>query len=475
METQPIVLALEFISPLLLGEGTLLPLALGVTLSLLATQWWSMWLQQTKENSLLNANGRPTFRSLSGILLAMFILCITRPDALSSGGFFFAAAGIAIWSWYRGILRAREPLNDGYLTTSFRAGFLVLLVVMAFAILRGFAGSDQTLSNEMARALPVFFLSGLIALSFTRIGKLKREQQRHPGSSGREATGRWLSGLTITWVALVVASVALEALPLNAIMMLLNPFWSALLLMVGGILYLVSYLLYGIFFVIGGIIWLLNLLFHFSFPSDPAKTQQSATDVANLAQHTDQVPALLIIVLGIVFLFIVLLILSFAFTRKKKPVENTTAEEEEVRESLDRDEVLQERRERRRRAQEAFALEALDPASMRARYREFLQAMAARGQETQRLPQETPLEYQRRLLRIARQRRLLHDERDAELLGELTLAYAQERYGGKHIAHEHQSYLGNQVPKLVQKLAGIANTPRPATGWSQEKARWGED
>jgi hypothetical protein len=72
---------------------------------------------------------------------------------------------------------------------------------------------------------------------------------------------------------------------------------------------------------------------------------------------------------------------------------------EEVREGLDARSLLGERwrewwHRRKQRRHALFPLEALDPTSARARYRELLQAMAATRSDLARLPAETPTEYE---------------------------------------------------------------------------------
>jgi hypothetical protein len=481
METQPIVLVLQLFQPQLEERGVLLPGALIVTLPLLLMQWWAMFLHA--RGKLQGRNGRATLRSLCGIPVMVLLLAFLRPAGLEEAGFLFFTALLAAWTWYRGVLRAREPLSDDYLTAVFRVGFAALLVVMALAVIAGLDGEPRpVLGEELMRSLPIFFLSGLISLSFTRIGKLKREQQRHPGSAGREATGRWLTGLTGIWVALVIVAVALEGLPLALFLTMLTPFWTALLWVGTGILYLISLVLLvvltGFGYILKGVFWLFQQIFGHGGTANTwvAKTQQDMDKVAPAVIKGGQQSPLLMIGLAAVVLVVAVLVF-FSLTRKKGQNSEAGAEEEEVRESLNREEILQERRKRKRKQQDGgVTLEALDAASMRARYREFLQQMAEQGEETQRRPSETPLEYQRRLLTIAGNRGLFHGEREKEILGELTLAYAQERYGGRPVDSEVQGYLGSRVPRLVQKFAGsVGVAAKPVAPWSAAKSRWGED
>jgi Domain of unknown function (DUF4129) len=156
------------------------------------------------------------------------------------------------------------------------------------------------------------------------------------------------------------------------------------------------------------------------------------------------------------FVLVVLLLLLREFLRKRK----SASEEDEVRESLSIRSILRARRKNRQRRPKV-ALEPLDPLSARARYRELLQAMAWHGDDLERRPDETPTEYQTRLLTLVKD--APHDERweneilvDDAILDELTRAYMLERYGGKITEHSKQAYLQRWVPHLVKRLMGSA-------------------
>ena len=144
---------------------------------------------------------------------------------------------------------------------------------------------------------------------------------------------------------------------------------------------------------------------------------------------------------------------------------------EEVREGLDARSLLSQRwREwwnRRRRGTEALpALEALDPTSARARYREMLSAIAATKEDLARTPAETPAEYKVRLLghlgkgTLHSQDLTRNDEAptDPAILDELTRAYARERYGGRDTDSSRRAYLQAWVPRLILRLTGRTST-----------------
>jgi hypothetical protein len=151
--------------------------------------------------------------------------------------------------------------------------------------------------------------------------------------------------------------------------------------------------------------------------------------------------------------------------RLKTRVEDEAEEEE--REGLDIGAILNERREewqRRRQKQEAFTLEALDPHSIRARYRDLLIALQEDNAGLVRLPGETPQEYQKRLdlaIRIAPPsigQPSPEAPPEAAILEELTKAYTRERYGAKPLELSKEGYLSTWVPYLIQRL----HRPKPA-------------
>jgi hypothetical protein len=126
-------------------------------------------------------------------------------------------------------------------------------------------------------------------------------------------------------------------------------------------------------------------------------------------------------------------------------------------------------------------MEKLDPTSIRARYREFLQAMARQGNDMQRKIDETPSEYQYRLLEFARKHYHGHEDDEqasSMFLADLTQAYNRERYGGENgewsIDAQHRETLLSYLPQFTRHLAP-KETKQKSPVWSAEKARWGED
>jgi hypothetical protein len=73
-----------------------------------------------------------------------------------------------------------------------------------------------------------------------------------------------------------------------------------------------------------------------------------------------------------------------------------------------------------------------------------------------RRPNETPLEYQSRLLTALEAEGEMHPGKtpdEARILEELTQAYLLERYGEKRVEKEKLGYLGRWVPVLIKRMA----------------------
>ena len=120
--------------------------------------------------------------------------------------------------------------------------------------------------------------------------------------------------------------------------------------------------------------------------------------------------------------------------------------------------ILRERR--RDRASEAqqkegTLLETLDPESVRARYRELLQQMAEHGERLSKRPEETPMEYQGRLLALmgksSDDRKPGDEASDREMLADLTRAYINERYGERQADLQPQDGSG-WISRMAERL-----------------------
>lgn len=486
MEAQPIYLFLQLLFRRFTQSYNYLDVG-SITLVLLGLHWWAIWdfyrRERRGEKLDYNAGLRVTWFDALAIVLALLILGLTHWYAIDNTYVIILMLILVAGGWKRGIDRARLAFNEEQLILAFKIGLGVLMVVLVLSLFQdqeaGYSVFDDLLNN-----LPIFFLSGFIALSFTRIGAARKEQARHGQSYAGEGSNKWVKALTSIWLLLIVMSIAFEVLPRDMLLMLLSPFWWLLGLLAAALLFVINIVVYGIAVILN---WLLTQLTHLVgnpvIPSIPTH----APGLSQLLHNTDRqnhIPPIIILSLDLLVIAIVIALLTMLvlFMRKRRfaAVENTLADEDEVREGLDVQQIRQERRlERRQRHLDATAVEALANASVRIRYRAFLQAMAEQGSPFERRKQETPLEYQKRLLTLAQAKlpaETSGQPSDPAILAELTQAYNQERYGAKETASERQNYLRQWVPHLLQRLQTyLVNTSAPTQKHPYQPSRWGED
>ncbi len=389
-----------------------------------------------------------------GIVVALALLAVTHLTMITEPTFLFLALTLTGWSWKRGADRTKAGLNEEQLINAFKIGFITLLISMVFVLLSVHASSHEQDNETLLRDLPIFFLAGMITLSFTRIGIIKKEQARHAVGERREKMGSWLIVLTVTWTVLVIVSIMLETLPLQTIMALLSPLWSVLDLLASVIIYILDFIVTISSGLFSFVISLILLLFHLQ-----ATPQRAQPAHAAQAAQTMQDISMLIFVLRIVVVVLIILatiVITRFLQKRRRASDDTLDEEEEVREGLDINQVLRARREERKQRQQAFTLAALDQDSVRARYRDFLLAMAARGEDFVHHTHETPAEYQARILHAAQNipaPDAANIPTDPAILSALTQAYNRERYGGKQTNPTQQNFLRQWVPHLIQRLS----------------------
>ncbi len=116
----------------------------------------------------------------------------------------------------------------------------------------------------------------------------------------------------------------------------------------------------------------------------------------------------------------------------------------------------EEQKQRRQKINALATFVPLDPTSARARYRQLLQELTWSDEKLGRRTNETPSEYEKRLLTLLKNdpSEALGDGTppDPAMLDELTLAYMQERYGGKHPSLLHDAYVHAWIPRFVRRL-----------------------
>lgn len=459
MEAQPVALLVALLTLITTGSLAAQPLSVGALVLLaLGLLWWSMFVEY-----ILKRTRRAGLSRLLHLLgwLAGFA-GVGAPYALQlSHGATYAAlfldALVVAWFWRQGMRRAQAGITYGQLITSFKAGFGVLLAVLLLVIV---LPQQTALRDTLAGATPVYFISGLIGISLARLGEIRSGSRAQSGAQA-DPTRPWLLALTALGISLLLVILLIEVIfPFHTFVSLfiaLNPLWSALGTLLG-------WLLYGLIFLFWPIYLLIDFLTHlgghggqqqgqsnqgYKPPNFPNRGPQDIPpELLNIAR------ALLI---AMALLAVILLIRALL---NRRLIGGDDEEIDEVREGLGARSLLGQRWRdwwnRRRRASHVAGLEQLDPDSARARYREVL--LATTGDDLQRQPNETPSEYQARLLAYLKDAQASHFAPEdlapaiPSLLEGLTDTYNNERYGGKQTDERRRIYLRTWVPQLVKRL-----------------------
>lgn len=444
MEAQPFVLALLFGSLFFTGQSDVFPLVDGsIMLLVLSLYWWAMLVKRVIQPRLGEKWANLVY--FPGLFITFAVIVGTHTSFLDDVPQIVFSAALSLWLWWRGMVRIEKGLQEEQLTTSFQVGFFVLLAALLFAVIFP-KPSHLVMFHVLTYALPIFFLSGLIALSLSRLDMIKRTYvHRSPGRLQADPTRMWLSMLLLL-VAVIAVSTIMAAFAFQPFLTVLSPLVNAV----------------QAFFS-----WLLSFFASQPPPAThPRKTPSPGVSIPinHLKPYHNSYAAILqlmlviVLVLLAIFVLVMLLLIIREISRKWK----RASDADEVRESLSVRSILRARRKQRQK-RPGVTLEQLDPASTRARYREFLQMMAQQGNNLGRYPNETPSEYQTRLLTLVEN--VPHDEAeksgtlaDTALLDELTRAYTLERYGGKRTANSQQAYFHRWVSRLVKRLISSKST-----------------
>ena len=445
METQPIALGLTFLALAFLQDSTAVPLdAESITLLLLGLHWWARAVSALRQDRLRTMTAR-----LLGLFLAVAITVVTHVSLLNNIAALLFSIVLIVGFWCAGMYRVQTGPSDDYVLTSFKIGLGVLLGILMLMLLN----FDPALRDELTYALPTFFLSGLIALSFTRIMMIRKENASSAQRSSQgDPTRVWLMVLTLSWIIVMISTIAFEVFGFQPLAALALFLWS------------------GLGIVANWILQLLAPLFNAIVGLSPSIPRQRPSPLP-VSHPNNELPPFLsnllaaILFLGpLVLLGMLLCILFYIVIRTILRIWGATPDdesEEEIRESLSMQAILKARREeQRKRAQKTNALatlEPLDPTSARARYRTLLQELAWNGEKLGRRANETPSEYEKRLLTLLKKAPSEGQgdgtPPDPAMLDELTSAYIQERYGGKHPRLQRDAYVSAWIPRFVRRLA----------------------
>jgi hypothetical protein len=425
-----------------LGEGS-------ITLLLLGLHWWERAVTAIVHHRLSIMGAR-----LLGVFLAVAITVGTHLSLLNNTPALVFSIVLIIGFWYAGMYRVQTGPNDEYVLTSFKVSLGVLLGVLILTLLN-FNPLPQVLRDELTHALPTFFLSGLIGLSFTRIMTIRKERASSAQRSSQgDPTRAWLMVLTLTWIIVMLSTFAFEAFGFQPLVAVASLLWNGLGIVVNFILLLLT----PLFSFIDRFFPLIASPQQSPLPLPPPRSNQGPPDPLLLLLAEIFILLSRLILLGML-LGILLFVLRSILRRWRWTPDDES--EEEIRESLSMQSVLKARREeQRQRTQNTktpVVLEPLDPTSARARYRELLQALAWKREELARRPNETPAEYEARLLALLKMAPPLEAQGDSTppdpaILDELTSAYMQERYAGKHPHLQHDAYVPAWIPRFVRRL-----------------------
>jgi len=480
MEAQPFGLSLAFLTVLFGGTPADAPLSMGeLLLLLLGLLWWAMLLAHWQARGQLRSARLRALLRLCGLLVAWGALGVpflshlfdlaSGPQAFLLGGEFL----LAFWFWRRALGRARLGFCYEPLANSFKIGLGALLGLMLLILLTPQA---SILLAALENSLAIFFLSGLVTLSLTRLGTLRQTRL----ANGRQAdpTRSWLGALILLCTCLIVLVFVLEAVFSYSSFLLIvhavQPVWDALGTAVGWLLYLLVTVVLAPLFNLAS--WVLDRLKGEGSAQPLARPPSSPlTRFAN-GQHSTRLPPELLsigrwVALGAAALLLLLLVRA-SLRRWFLPYD--TEQLEETREHLARVPAARKLRHSHIKRQVVRVAEPLD--SVRAYYRLLLRTVAAAHPGLAHRSDETPLEYEQRLrphlerLSTDQSQPALSLQQETATLQMLTQDYLAERYGQEPPSPSRWSALRQSMPGLLTTL-GKQGKARGSTEQEQPARR----
>jgi hypothetical protein len=432
MEAQPFAIVLLFFSLLLSGKSATVPLnSVSIILLMLGFHWWAQLTEHLKGRSKGKIWAEIVW--VFCLLLAFTLIIFTHLALLNNLFFFLCVIALILWFWVRGRRRAQNEFSESQLLFSFKLCFTVLLVVLLITILLNH-DIAATLFAAIAIALPLFFLSGLVAISFIRLSATRHETGQASSCIRFDHSHRWSLFLLLAWSLLVAVVLLVESFAFQPLLALLTP--------------LIHFILQ---------------FFRLKPPVSHVPVKPTPTPVHPQTNHplppehltlNPLIQLAIFVILGMIVVAGIILVLVAIVLVADKRREERYANSVEERETLDVRSTLNDRRKRNQERKTKFQLETLAPNSIRARYRELLVA-TARQEHLQRRPYETPAEYERRLRQVVASLPNKEDEpTNTAILTELTKAYTLERYGRRQISQAQEGYFKRWVQRLVKRIKG---------------------
>lgn len=297
------------------------------------------------------------------------------------------------------------------------------------------------MSNTLAFALPLFFLSSFLAFSLLRLAQVRREHRSFLRSHlSSNPAGQWAVTLVALWGVLAGLLFLFQTVLFPLLALLFMPFGNA---------------------AYAFLLWLNDFLLWLLHPQGVAIIRKKLPVIRPPAKIPVISPHYVVIaIISIVLGVLLLALLAYWLYH---------AHEDERGKSF----LPGKRRQRRKQSHEEAALEELDPMSVRAHYRGFLRDVAKHDETLAHRPHETPIEYQGRLLPSLQPD--MHEQRhdapsDPAILDQLTRAYMLERYAKEQADARQRLYLHTWVPHLVQHLVG-SNPAQSLRGWFRRMPR----
>ena len=140
-----------------------------------------------------------------GLIIALGVMIATHLWFVSFLGAAIVGGALIVWFWWRGSRMVQSQEREESLIQYFKIGFGLLLLEMFIVV---FTSDDVTLRASAVRIFTTFFLSGLLALSFSRLSGMRDAGTGNTAQTA--ATRNWLVALTSIWIIVVALSLILE-------------------------------------------------------------------------------------------------------------------------------------------------------------------------------------------------------------------------------------------------------------------------